>query len=123
MSASDKEKRVVLIDDNASFRLILSQVAQMRGMILDTYESLSDLGSIGLLGRYDAAIIDYDLDKMTGVEIAEYLEAFFSDVPVILVSGAQRDPDKKGWPASVKRFVHKDAGYDQVLSQAMRCIS
>lgn len=113
-------KRFILIDDDPSYRAILLRCAVTEGMKIDAYESLMDLGSIGLLGRYDAAIVDYDLGAVNGVEIAEYLTALFGDIPMILVSERDRSAEGKTWPLSIKKFIKKSQGYSYALTEARR---
>lgn len=114
-------KRFVLIDDDPTYRAIMLRFAQAEGMEFDVYENLMDLGSVGKLGNYDAAIVDYDLGSLNGIEIAEYLSALFGDIPMLLVSERKREPGNKAWPTSVKRFVNKSEGYETVLRQARKC--
>ncbi len=118
-----QSRRIILIDDDPTYRAIMRRVAQNEGIELETYESLMDLGSIGLLGRYDAAVVDYDLGPLNGIDIAEYLSSFFHEIPVVLVSEKHREPTGKGWPGCIKRFVHKTSGYEYVLSQARKCLT
>ncbi len=116
--------KFVLIDDDPLFGNIMVRVAKSRGADIDYFPSLLDMGSVGCLGQYDAAIVDYDLGNMTGVEIAEYLKVFFGDIPMVLVSSRHRDIMKpKSWPDSVRCFVHKSAGYEAILSEALTCIA
>jgi CheY-like chemotaxis protein len=112
--------RMVLIDDDPVYRTIVTRCAQMAGIDLDVYESLLDLGAIGLLGRYDAAIVDYDLGNMNGIEIAEYLSSLFGDIPMVLVSEKARSPDERGWPNSIKKFMKKSEGYAAALNEAKK---
>jgi len=115
------QKRYVLIDDDPTYRAIMVRVARNAGMNCDAYESLMDLGYIGLIGRYDAAIIDYNLGGLNGLEIAEYLAAMFSDIPMVMISEKDRQPDQKAWPSSIKKFVKKSDGYLFTLEQAAAC--
>ncbi len=115
------KQRFVLIDDDPTYRSIMLRFARAEGMEFDVFENLMDLGSVGMLGHYDAAIVDYDLGSLNGIEIAEYLSALFGDIPMVLVSEKQRDPGDKAWPSSVKRFVKKSDGYEKVLRQAKKC--
>jgi CheY-like chemotaxis protein len=115
-----QRRRFVLIDDDPTYRAVILRAAELEGLDLDVYESLMDLGSVGMLGRYDAAIVDYDLGNLNGVEIAEYLSALFGDIPMVLVSEKTRSPGEKGWPASIKSFVNKSQGYAFALKQAQR---
>ncbi len=112
--------RLVLIDDDISFCKMLSSFALSRGIHLDCFSSLQEMGFIGLMSRYDAAIVDFDLGSMNGIEIAEYLPAFFSEMPMILISGRDRRCKSGGhWPISIKSFIHKDQGPDAILDAAL----
>ena len=59
------ENRIVLIDDDPVYNSVLLKYAEMAGVQMDVYESLEQMGTIGALGRYDAAIVDYDLGSLT----------------------------------------------------------
>lgn len=113
-------RRLVLIDDDAAFCKIIASFAESRGLILDWYRSLQEMGSVGRLSDYGTAIVDYDLGPMNGVEIAEYLPAFFGKMPMVLISGKdRREGETNKWPASIRKFVHKDAGPDAILDEAV----
>lgn len=112
--------RFVIIDDDPVYRRVMCQYATREGMTIDSYESLVDMGFVSLLGRYDAAIVDYDLGSSTGLEIGEYLTALFGDIPMIMVSEHQRTPGEKGWPQSIKAFIQKSRGCSYVLDEARR---
>lgn len=115
--------KLVLIDDDPLFGNIMVRVAKKRELDIDYFSSLIETDSFGSLGQYDAAIVDYDLGNMTGIDIAEYLQLFFGDIPMILVSGEQRDKSvPKSWPGTVRCFIHKNEGYDAILSEALACI-
>lgn len=114
------EMRFVLIDDDPTFRAILLRAAHIYGVQVDVYESLEELGAVGLLSRYDVAIVDYDLGALNGLEIAEYLDVLCSDTPMILVSAKDRRSNARKWPQSIKQFIPKSMGYSYILEQAER---
>src|SRR5690606_12932211 len=108
--------RLVLIDDDPAFCSIMASFAASRGIELHYFNTLQEMGSLGRLADYAAAIVDYDLGSMNGIEIAEYLPVFFNDMPMLLISGRSRsNSEKRPWPSSVRRFVHKDEGPDAIL--------
>ena len=112
--------RILLIDDDPTFRNLMAKVAARRGIALDAYESLLDLGSVGLISGYDVAIVDYHLEQMTGIEIAEYLKAFFAETPMVLVSILTCDEiSEAAWPAPIVRFMNKNAGCEAILNSAL----
>jgi DNA-binding response OmpR family regulator len=117
------QRRLVLIDDDTTFCKIIAGFAESRGIMLDWYRSLQEMGSVGRLSDYSAAIVDFDLGPMNGVEIAEYLPAFFGKMPMLLISGKERKAeDGKKWPTSIQKFVHKDQGPDAILDEASRLL-
>lgn len=120
MDTEQRPQRFVLIDDDPTFRAILLRAASIHGVEVDVYESLEDLGAVGLLSRYDVAIIDYDLGALNGIEIAEYLEILCSNTPMILVSAKDRRANARKWPKSIKQFIPKSMGYAYILEQAER---
>lgn len=116
---SDK-RRVILIDDDRSFGLVMKHCAKQRAVELDYFESLADLGFVALASRYDVAILDYDLGNMTGVEIGDYFLALFDRMPMLLISGTLRTPDTVAIKTGrVRPFMHKNSGYDCILSTAL----
>lgn len=104
--------KVVLIDDDPVFCKLLSAQAQNFSVHLDYFASLESMSSIGNLRNYACAIVDYDLGGMTGVEIGEYLQHLFRDLPMVLISQTERSPGLSGWPNSIKGFVSKSDGAD-----------
>jgi DNA-binding response OmpR family regulator len=116
---AQKSRRIVLIDDDPAFCSIMASFATSRGLCLDYYSNLQEMGFLGKLSSYSVAIVDFDLGTMSGIEIAEYLPIFFGDMPMVLVSGMHRDERGRLWPKSVKEFVHKDEGPDAILDAAV----
>jgi CheY-like chemotaxis protein len=121
MTREGSGRRYVLVDDDATYLSIMQRIAAQEGMDLDVYTSLINLGSIGLLGRYDAAIVDYDLGSMTGIEVAQYLNTFFGRIPMVLVSGQDRVIEQK-WPENIKFFAKKSEGYASILKTLEKCV-
>ena len=114
----EKKPRMVLIDDDQSYGVIMLRAAKAAGVKLDFYTSLLEVGSVGLLGRYDVVFVDYDLGELNGVEIAEYLSALFDDIPMILISQTPRLQEGATWPDSIVSFIPKSAGYRYVIDRA-----
>lgn len=113
---------MVLIDDDSTYCSIMRRYAKKDGIELDTYPSIMEIsaGSNELLGRYEAAIIDFDLGEVNGVEIISYLSSIFGDIPMILVSGSERSDSNCKWPELIKSFKLKSTGYQEILHEARR---
>ena len=78
------------------------------------------MGPFARIKDYDLAIIDVYMDSIRGDELAEYLDMFVVQVPVILVSGKDFNLEHQAteWPSSVRAFIHKSEGPYQILATA-----
>ncbi len=119
-----RQKGILLIDDDPWFRAIFRVVCEARGIPISTVASLSDMPSVAALKDYDLVIADYFLESFTGAEIAEYVDAFFSQVPVVIVSGSQMPASThSSWPTSIRGFMTKSQGAHTILDFALQIIS
>lgn len=124
MTHSNHKKKVLLIDDDPAYGSIVAALAADKHIDLHFYENLIEATYGGSkIEHYDIAIIDYDLERMTGIEVSEYLDGFFRDIPVILISNLHRSQDTTHpWPACIEKFIHKSEGYDKILKAAIDLI-
>lgn len=110
------KRGVLLVDDDPMYRKIFSLVAHERSIPTDEFESLGAMGTFARLGDYGVAVLDYDLGSMNGLEIADYVDIFFGNMPVVLISGTDRPELRtRPLPACIRRIVTKDAGVGAVL--------
>jgi CheY-like chemotaxis protein len=113
-------RKILIVDDDEVYGRILGSEVRSHGCESTVVNSLLDLGSVGRLGLYDAAIIDFHLDKMKGDEIAEYIDKFLLDVPVVMISADEAMHDRlNGWPKPVKGFVSKKVGTPLLVDKVM----
>lgn len=116
---TSKTPRVVLIDDDEVFNTIMLRVAEQHGVELDAFTSLVELGGVAMLGRYDVAIVDYNLGYLTGVEIGHYLSSLFKGLPMILISdGEPLSRLSEALPDSIVTFYSKRLGYKKIMEKA-----
>jgi DNA-binding response OmpR family regulator len=116
MAGADK---LVIFDDDVCFGALLSAKARAMGFDPRYFTSLVDLGSFARIKTFDLAIVDYYLGSIQGDEIAEYVDTFFAQVPVIIVSSEDfRATRSQKWPASVRQFVPKAEGPTKILEAA-----
>ncbi len=120
IARSSQRKRVLLIDDDPDFCSLLKTLAKDLHIQLDTFQSLEGLGSLERIHDYSLAIFDYDLGVSNGVELAEYVDHFCDEVPVIIVSGQSRlKKQADTWPKSIQTFVSKKDGVYPILDSIM----
>lgn len=82
-------KRLLIVDDNATNRRILSLQAQSWAMVPHTTESpLNAFDRIASGQHYDAVVLDMNMPEMDGIELAKRLRGLgqSGDLPLILLS-------------------------------------
>ena len=126
-SNESKEKagnRLLVIDDDRTFGAIISASAKAKGFEPLYCSSLIDLGSFARIREFDVAIIDYFLGSMQGDEIAAYVDTFFNEIPVIIVSSKPfEEEERAGWPTSVRSFIAKSAGPTAIIDAARNLVN
>jgi len=115
-TASTGQKKVVLIDDDRGFLDLVIGVSAYEGVLIDSFESLDAMGCFANLRNYDLAIIDLFLPQVSGLEIAEYVDIFFSDLPVILISASPPRLVEK--PKCIREFINKNKGARSIIRKA-----
>ncbi len=113
------QPRIVLIDDDPVYGAVIGRWAQLEGVELDVFHSLDDLGFVGLLSKYDVAIVAYDLGDINGKDVADYMTTLFGNKPMIMISGVDRSKEMMNCPSCVKAFMKKSAGYEKILNTAV----
>jgi DNA-binding NtrC family response regulator len=113
------DDHVLLIDDDPLFCTLFKAAARSQNLRVDSYGSLADLGSIANIGKYQLVVADYYLPKVNGVEIAEYVEAFFKGTPVVLISAGIVNANTlvHRWPGSIRRFFLKNINIFKVIDE------
>ena len=121
--AESTKGNMLIIDDDPSFGMVLQAIAQNRGFETHYVPSLLDLGSFARIKDFEIAVIDYYLGSLRGDEIAEYVDMFFQEVPVIIVSSKPfTQEDIKKWPSCVRQFVAKTEGQTRIMDRVVRVL-
>ena len=88
---SDKERTLLLVDDSAFFRNMLSPVLKAAGYEVTAVSSGHEALAILKKGRrFDALVTDIDMPDMDGFELAEAVrgEQRFDEIPIIALSSS-----------------------------------
>lgn len=112
-------KRIVLIDDDKDCQMLFQVMGKSMGVEVDCYGSLAEMSTFAKLKQYDLAIFDYFLDSFVGTEIAEYVDAFFPNLPVIIISANDIPSSVKAWPSCVKKFFNKREGPVAIIKKSL----
>jgi CheY-like chemotaxis protein len=114
--------RILIVDDDPVFCRLMAAIGEKMGVQVEYRGSLKELYKALPKLKFDAAIVDYDLGCVTGVQLSRYLEKVSRGKPLILVSN-YKDIPRGGWSNSVRAFVGKGSGEVAILRQALRCIA
>lgn len=115
--------RILVLDDDPTFGAIITRLARSRGWEASWYASLIEMGSFARIKSCDLAVIDYFLESFRGDEVAEYVDTFFAEVPVLIVSAYPVEQElRQRWPAAIKGFVSKALGSEAILAEAERIL-
>lgn len=86
-----KQKRVLIVDDNATNRYILNMQTSKWGMVpRDTDSPLAALEWVGSGERFDVAILDMHMPEMDGLELAQRIRQNGGELPLVLFSSLGR---------------------------------
>lgn len=80
-------KRILVVDDDADVRFILSAVLEAAGF--NVYGAGDGLEAVESLKRrrYDVLLTDYRMPKMDGLELLDVARAMWPELPVIVLTG------------------------------------
>lgn len=114
-----KDINYLILDDDPLFNEILKKTAKKSGLTVTT--SLSYKKAHRLLkgkNNFNAVLLDYDLEDMTGVEAAEKIGAMCPDIPIFLISATFRPQfDMIQKAPNYKGFITKWQGYNNILEE------
>ncbi|MFW5878472.1 MAG: response regulator [Myxococcota bacterium] len=91
---SSNKPSILIVDDEVPIRSALARIVSRQGFT--PVEAASAEEVLAILDRGEvpaAAICDFNMPGMTGLELAGEINARFSDLPVLLLSGGFRHPE------------------------------
>jgi len=81
------DNRLLFVDDDPAILEGYRYIFEYEGYTVDVAQNLSELMICLKLYDYDAIILDYNLDKLNGVEIAKQINGIKPGVRLIFISG------------------------------------
>ncbi len=116
-------KEVLLVDDDESFRYLLKSVAESEAVKITAHDSLRELTSPKEIKKFDLVILDYLMDRFTGLQTAKYIDTFFPELPVIMISGNSHFGPDESWPNCIKQFLSKELGVYGMARQVQQFLT
>jgi DNA-binding response OmpR family regulator len=84
-------KRVLVADDSDAVTTVLATALELEGFEVDTAHDGLAAYEMGVIGRYDLAILDHLMPGLLGLEVLERWNREGHLVPTILISGIDDD--------------------------------
>ena len=109
--------RLLVVDDDAETRAMLTQFLQQNGFMAHSAQSEAEIRACMQAGRVDLILLDVMLGSESGVEICARLRAE-QDVPIILVSALSQDHQRMaGYEVGADDYVAKPFNPDLLLAR------
>lgn len=93
------KKNVLIIDDSALMRKVLSDIINLDDRFIVSDVAVNGLEGIDLIIRnpkkYDAVLLDINMPKINGIELLEQLEKYHINMAVIIVSTVAKKDAKE----------------------------
>jgi two-component system sensor histidine kinase/response regulator len=127
-SGALKGLRLLIIDDDATARALLTSYAADWGMAsetaIDAQDALSRLHAASNAGRsFDAAIIDYMLPESNGMELASEIRKIptFAKLPMVMITaydleGGERAAQSSGFEAYMRKPIVQSQVYNRLAA-------
>ncbi|MGC5328503.1 response regulator [Brevibacillus sp. SYSU BS000544] len=104
-------KKILLADDEASLRFLLTETLEDDGYDISEAEDGQQALHYISKQKYDVIILDYMMPEKTGVEVCEWLrknENLNQDVPVVLLTAKAQEKDReRAQQAGVTTYIVK----------------
>jgi len=110
-------RRILVIDDEESVRMVLATMLQACGAEVATAAD----GSIGLdmlqQNDYDLVMVDWNMPEMSGLEVIRHVKACKPDVPTIICSGNVNDCADLATDEKPNSILQKPLGLSRIASE------
>jgi len=124
MNRSEASWKFVLLGGDNQVAHDYVQAASMRGCALSHFASMQELGYLGRFREYDAAIVHRELNPLSGLELAEYLEKLFQSLPMVLLTEDRELPlSMHRLPGSVIDCLPVDHSPEEVLERVEEALA
>ena len=80
-------RRVLVVDDDPTIRLLLSKFLEMQICEAETAADGEEALEILSAGHFDVIMVDLQMPGMTGIEFAEIVRQQYPDIPIALITG------------------------------------
>jgi chemotaxis protein histidine kinase CheA len=117
----EDKPRVLVVDDSAGVRQLLSATLNGAGFEVEVAASARDALLALLEDGFDAMVVDYSMPRSNGVELVRSMRAAEVKVPIVMVSGVATEAEKRAaWEVGVDAYLDKFDLRQGVLTTTLR---
>ncbi len=109
-------KRVLLVDDDASMRILLPRILARRGFDVSVAKDADDAEKTLASRDFDAVVLDVQMPGLDGISLAKVVRTRWPDIEIIIVSAFDSESTRKrAADAGVKAFLPKPIGVEDLI--------
>ncbi len=113
-----KELRILIVDDSAVVRSVLSKELLRSGVEVTQAENGQQAFDIALCKEFDLVITDVEMPQMDGIELCRKLKSNprTLQIPIVILSSLDSEEDiKKGYKAGATTYISKAQAKDSLI--------
>jgi FixJ family two-component response regulator len=109
----ERSLRIIVVDDDEEVRTALEYLLGASGHEVRLFASAEDFLADDV--DADCFVLDVCLPKMSGIELAEQIRSARSEVPIILMTGQDREPIRRAIAGTGLRLLSKPCDSQEIL--------
>ena len=118
---AERQKRVLVVDDDAGIRKLLCTVLRGRGLNVDDAEDGQQALDLIAVNPYDVIVLDLVMPVLDGFSVVEKLSRVASRPVVLAISGADHTIVDTLDPATVHGIVRKPFDAEELANVVAAC--
>ncbi len=115
------KQTIFYVDDNAKSRLLLASI--LREIGFEVIAVGDPMGALDMLeiASFDLVLLDYQMPKMNGAQLARAIKGIFPGIPIVMISGHPSLPQEE--LLYVDEYCGKGATLDELVFAIHNLIS
>ena len=84
---TEQSLNVLIVDDEPTYRIVLTQTLKGCGHTTEACETGDDAISLLQKNKYDVVLLDYKMPGTSGINVLQWMYGMKMDIPVIIITG------------------------------------